>query len=96
MPVQRYAGGGILHLIRERFTNWNGTPPETQPEPRPIVRVLEQSNESQNADPHCGLLNRAAHVRGCEKTHKKTGKIEDLDNLRAVGNACMLWPNKSR
>ena len=46
--------GSILHLIRESFTNWNGTPQETQPEPRPIVRVLEQSkqsNGSQNGDP---------------------------------------------
>jgi hypothetical protein len=31
--------GSILHLIREAFTNWHGTARETQPEPRPIVRV---------------------------------------------------------
>ena len=35
-------------------------------------------------------------LRGCERTYQKTGKIEDSDNLRAVGNALMLWPNKSR
>ena len=43
--------GSIVHLIREGFTNWNGTPRKPQPEPRPIVRVLEQSNGSQNGDP---------------------------------------------
>ena len=46
--------GSIVHLIREGFTNWNGTPRKPRPEPRPVVRVLEQSkqsNGSQNGDP---------------------------------------------
>ena len=42
--------GSIVHLIRESFRNWNGTPQETQPEPIPIVRVAAQSNGSQNGD----------------------------------------------
>ena len=61
--------GSILHLIRESFTNWNGTPQETQPEPRPIVRVLEQSkqsNGSQNGDPRHRLP-------GCRRQEQRPG-----------------------
>ena len=42
-----------------------------------------------------GKSPKATAVRGCEKTCKKTKKIEDSDNLRAAGNAIILWPNKS-
>jgi radical SAM superfamily enzyme YgiQ (UPF0313 family) len=43
--------GSILHLIRESFTNWNGTESKTQPELRPIARVPEAATPESSSQP---------------------------------------------
>jgi hypothetical protein len=40
--------GSIVHLIREAFTNWNGTRRRTQPELRPMVHVAEAAGVKNN------------------------------------------------